>query len=235
MSNERERLLTMLRENKISEEEYQLISGTLKKESTRFNRVFSFLMNPFQKIAGVKALLGGMVIFLAMASLGVKARLYFPGVLSCLNADVVKSASLHPTFYVLMYQLLVGWAVMVALFMACTLAFRQKGTRIIDFLGTIALARFPSLIMTVFLLAIRIVNPSVMDIDLSKGLPIHTPIMMAIFFEIPIVLLFMWQTATYFYALKESSGLVGKNLWISFMGSMVLGEVIAGSLATMIA
>ena len=51
-------------------------------------------------------------------------------------------------------------------------------------------------------------------------------------FSIIVIGLFVWQIITYFYALKESSGLKGKKLMLSFIVALILGEVIASPLTT---
>ena len=44
----------------------------------------------------------------------------------------------------------------------------------------------------------------------------------------------IWQIITYFYALKESSGLSGKKLSISFIAAILLGEMITSTLTMLI-
>ena len=118
---------------------------------------------------------------------------------------------------------------MTLLFIVFAKIFQQKRLRIVDFFGTTALSRFPFLILMIFLAIVRVVNPSIMDIDLTKGLQLHPSIFMSLFGVI-VILCFIWEIVTYFYALSESSGLTGKKLWISFIAALILGEAISSPL-----
>lgn len=231
MNKDKEHLLCMLRERKISQEDYDLLIRTLNKKSLFEKISSSFLINPFQKIAGFKALISGIIILLIMSYVGVIAKVYFPGVLSVINASVVTHQKIANNFFLLAYQNLVAWLVLAVVFMIAARISQQKRIRMIDFLGTVALARFPLLILTICIMVIQIVNPDFLAIDLSKGLPLHPTIGMDLF-SIVTTCLSIWQIAMYFSALKESSGLIGKKLWISFIASIIVAEYIASPLAT---
>ena len=231
MSKEKERLMNLLNENKISEEEYKLLSGAIGKKSSAANLLFSLLINPFQKVAGFYALILGLIVIFCMSYFGLLAKMYFPGILDVLNASVVKNLKIQMSFFLLLYQNLVSWLILAALFFIAAKIFKQKKLRLIDFLGTTALARFPYLILTLFLWIMRVVNPSFMEIDLTKGIQLHPSIATSMFAVVVIVCV-LWQVTTYFYALKVSSGLAGKKLWISFICAIILGEAISSPLST---
>ena len=231
MSKEKEHLMSMLKENKISEDDYNLLMGALQKK-TFFEKISSsLLLNPFQKVAGFHALVDGIIILLCMSYLGTIAEVYFPGVLSVLNASVVANQKIENNFFLLAYQNLVACSVLAGSFLFAAIIFKQKGLRLVDFLGTVLMARFPLLILTVFLSAIRLVNPRFLAIDLSKGVSLHPSLIMSVF-SATVICLFIWQITTYFYALKESSGLTGKKLMLSFIVSLILSELIASPLTT---
>lgn len=231
MTEEKQRLLNMLKENKISQEEYQLLSASLDKKSSAAIALFSFLMNPFQKVAGIYALITGLIILICMSYVGVLANVYFPGILQVLNGVVVKNPKIALSFHLLLYQILVSWLVLAALFFLAARMFQQKKLRLVDFFGTVALARFPYLIVTLFTWMMRVLNPTLMNVDITKGVQMH-PSLTASFVGIFIYLCVLWQIATYYYALKVSSGLTGKKIWISFIVTIVLGEAITQPLTT---
>lgn len=231
MAKEKEKLLNMLKEGKITEHDYKLLSNTLNKKNSYLTSLFLMAINPFQKIAGAYALFIGLIVIIFMSYLGVFAKVYFPGIFDCLNSVVVKNPKTQPNFFLLLYQNVVCWLVLSLLFIVAARVFQKKGTRIIDFFGTVALSRFPFLILTAFLSIIQIIDPSFMNIDISKGFQFHMSFMMIVFSLLAIAF-GVWQIITYFYALKESSGLTGKPLWISFIVTMVLGEAISWQLTT---
>ena len=79
MASEKERLLNMLKENKITESDYQLLSESINKKPSRLNTVFSLIINPFQKIAGLYALIAGLMIIAFMSYVGMVGKFYSVG------------------------------------------------------------------------------------------------------------------------------------------------------------
>jgi len=230
MTKEKERLFEMFRENKISEEDYKLLLAALDKKSSRISSLLFLAVNPFQKIAGFYSLAIGLIVIVIMSYFGVIAKVNFPGILACLNADVLINTKVKINFLLLFYQNLVSWIVLAALFLIAAVICKQKKIRVIDFFGTLAMSRFPYLILAAFLSILRIVNPSFMNVDITKGFPLH-PSMMMIMFSFFVLSCGIWQATTYFYALKESSGLMGKKLWISYIATLIIGDVISSPLS----
>ena len=231
MVSEKDKLLNMLKEGKISEAEFKMLSIALNKKNSTISPLFSMLINPFQKIAGWSSLIAGAIVITCMSYLGVIAKVYFTGILSILNSVVIKNPKIQLNFFLLLYQNMVCWLVMSSLFIMAAKISRKKGIRIVDFFGTVALARFPYLIFTAFISIIQIIDPAFMNIDISKGVQFHMSFTM-ILFGFVMFFCVIWQVTTYFYALKESSGLTEKHLWISFVTVLVLGEAISSMLTT---
>ncbi|MFA6302902.1 MAG: hypothetical protein WC627_07190 [Legionella sp.] len=232
MNTEKTRLDTMLRDKKISQDEYQILAAALKRKSFFAKMESSLLLNPFQKIAGFKALMFGMIILLLTSYLGVKAGLYYLGPLSAINVLAVTKQSIGQPFLLLLFQNTVCWLAVAIVFMIVAKILQKKKVRLIDFLGTVALARFPMLFITLYTYFVRTFYPSMLDIDLSKGLPIHAS-MSQYLFSICVTVLMVWQIVTYFYAFKESSGLLGKKLWWAFLGSLVLVQFLSEPITTL--
>ncbi len=231
MNKEKARLLEMLQEKKITEDDYHLLLSALRKRAFFSKISSSMLLNPFQKIAGGRALIIGIMIMLSMAYIGVTGKTYFLSPLSIVNASALAPQTKAINFLLLAYQNGVAWLVLVAFFMGSTHLLQKRKIRLVDFLGTVALALFPSLLVTIFVCIVRIMNPSFLEIDLTQGLPIHAS-MNEMVFGLVISSLMIWQLITYFYALKESSGMVGRKLCLSFIVSMVLSIFIAQPLTT---
>ncbi|MFA6409425.1 MAG: hypothetical protein WCW01_04550 [Gammaproteobacteria bacterium] len=227
MKNEKERLNAMFQEKKISEADYKLLSAALEKKVSPINTTFSLLMNPFQKIAGLPALTLGLIVILAMSYLGTIAKVFFPGVLNLVNSSSVVSHKIPFSFLLLTYQNLVSWLAVTIIFLITARIWQQKRIRIIDFFGTVALSRFPFLILIILLSIIQIFHPSTLARDASKGwYPLHPTLMMDMV-HLAVDVCAIWQITIYFSALKESSGLTGKKLWLSFIAAMIAAEAIA--------
>lgn len=232
MKKDNEKLLNMLKEGKISENDFKVVSLALEKKKFSIPSLLLFAFNPFQKIAGWYALILGAITIIIMSYLGTIAKVYFPGIIDCLNSVVVKNPKTPLNFYLLLYQNIICWLVLSILFIGIAKYLPNKKIRMLDFFGTVALARFPYLLLTLLLSIIQIVNPSFMDIDLSKGVEIHLSMPM-ILFGLFAAGFGIWQITTYFYSFKVSSGLIGKKLWIGFILAMVLGEAISWQLTTL--
>ncbi len=226
MKKDVEKLTDLLNEGKISEGDFKLLSSALVNHKSGIQSLLSLTINPFQKIAGTSALLIGLIVIFMMSYLGVIAKVYFPGVIDCLNSAVVKNPRIPLSFSVLLYQNIICWFVLSILFFIGAKIFQGKKIRSIDFFGTVAFARFPFLLLTVLISIIQIVNPSFMNIDITKGIPSHMSFGM-ILFSLFAVGFGVWQITTYFFALKVSSGLTGRKLWMIFITAIVLGEAIS--------
>lgn len=233
MKNDKARLMDMLYEHKITQKDYNTLLAALQKKSFFSKMQSSLLLNPFRKIAGFKALVIGIIILFTMSYVGVMAKVYFLGPLSVINATVVAKQTMGIGFLLLAYQNIVSWLVLALLFVIAAKALQNKKLRIIDFLGTVSLARFPLLLLTTFISMTRIVNPAILDIDMTKGVPLHYSSIGQYIFSLMVMVLVVWQIITYFYALKESSGLVGKKLWLGFIVPIIVSEFIALPLTTL--
>lgn len=226
MNREKECLIAMFEQNKISREDYQLLSAAIDKKSPVLSPLFSMLINPFQKIAGIKALLMGLAVLAGMSYLGVFAKVYFTDIFNFNYAPFFKN-HVQPTFILLFYQNLICWLLLSGLFIVAAKIFHQKRIRIIDFFGTVALAKFPTLILVALTWVNQIIDPSVTDItSYTKEYHFNVSIIKYLFGLISLIC-FIWQVTSYFYALKESSGLIGKKLWSSFIVAILSGEMIA--------
>lgn len=231
MNNDKEQLLAMLAANKISEADYNTLLVALKKKSFSSKLESSLWLNPFQKIAGFKALLLGTIILLLMSYTGVLAGLYFWGPLTTINASIVVKQNMHIGFLLLAYQNIICCLILTVLFFMAAKILTKKKLRIIDFLGTVSLGRFPLALFTIVMSIARMIDPRILDIDMGQGIPLHSSMGLYILAVIGMVII-AWQIITYFYAMKESSGLVGKKLWLGFIVSLVTGELIALPLTT---
>ncbi len=225
MNDETLRLSNMLKEKKITQNDYRLLSEALNKKSFCSEIESSVFFNPFQKIAGFKALLIGLVIMLVMSIVGIYGKLYFDGLLSSSWAMDMKT-NYPPSFLLLMYQNIVNVTVLALLFLLFSKIFGKKKIRIIDFFGTVAFSRYPYLILATLFWISQLLDPSLWQAYLSRPVELHFNIINSLM-ALAFIVCYWWQLLTYFFALKVSSGLDGKKLWISFIISAAAGELIA--------
>jgi hypothetical protein len=232
MNAEKERLDKMLAENKISFNDYKILLAAINNKDSWIKATIAFLLNPFKKIAGFKALVIGLIIIIGMSYLGTIVKVYYSAILDLMNAHEVFNPKYPLTFTILLYQTFLSWMI-VSLFyiIAAKIAHAQK-TRIIDFLGTVALARYPYLLFTVFLYIVQLFVPDILKYELPQGYTHPSNLLMTV--GMIFSLCTIWQVSAYYYAFKESSGLTNKKLWISFIVIMIVGEFISQKLALLV-
>jgi hypothetical protein len=218
MNKNQEQLTNMLKANKISQEDYDILLGAIDKKSFFSKTNFSLLVNPFQKIAGVKALMLGLVFLLVTSFLNAIGN----GSLVISSAGFIQPQTTNPGFFTLTGQYLALWLMLSVCFALTSKLFRKK-IRLIDFLGTFAFSYYPSLVLMIITAITQTINPHLLTSikELAAQTPPHFSfgiIMYLLMVMIPQV----WQVATHFYAFKESSGLTGKKLGWGFAITYIL-------------
>lgn len=168
MSKEKVKLTDMLRQNKISQSEFEMLATALDKKSIFPNLEESLFINPFRKVAGFKALLIGVGISILMSLFASYSNIYLEGIFGAVLAINLKT-QIKPDFMLLMYQATVDWVVLATLFYFAAILCGKYRIRIIDFLGTVALSRFPYLILTGYMALSNWLTPQLYNIDISKG------------------------------------------------------------------
>lgn len=225
MNKEELKLLAMLKDNKISQSDYEMLLVALNKQSFCTQIENSWFINPFQKIAGFKALLLGLLVLLAMSVLGTYSEVYFDGILGFMMPYNLKA--MKPNFILLVYQNTAAWLTLSLVFLAMAIFLKQKRIRVIDFFGTVLLARFPILLSLLFTTLHKYLTPDTFKPDdLSKGIELHFSLLNTLAWLVLMGAL-AWVLMTYLFAFKESSGLDGKRLWFGYITSIVLGDIIA--------
>lgn len=225
MKKELARLANMLREQKISAEDYQLLTDALNKKSMFDSIENSMLINPFQKIGGWKALALGLVFMLIMSLIGVYANIFYEGFLGYLSPIGIKT-KLTPNFFLLLYQNIIVCLILMTLYFFAAKLLKAKGIRLVDFIGAVTLSRYPLLISVTFNYLENLLRPDLLYFNPSQGFELRFSLFSMISAMI-FMFCAMWQIVTYFFAFKESSGLTDKRLWISFILIMTFGDVIA--------
>src|SRR5476651_471677 len=102
MSKEIERLKTMLKDNKISESDYTLLTNALNTKSSSLQ--MEMIFNPFTRIAGMPSLWLGLCILIGMSYFGLKANVYFFSIFGCTIASAVHHPHYERTFSLLLAQ-----------------------------------------------------------------------------------------------------------------------------------
>jgi hypothetical protein len=224
--NEKQRLLNLLNEKKISSSDFKVLSDALDKKPSRLMTTLFFLVNPFQKVAGVRALLIGLVILLLTSLFGYYAKIYFIDLWNTSHVIENHLPKAPYTFWLVLYQNVICCLCLSLSYLLFAMIFQRKRLRVIDFFGTVAMSRFPFLVNAIIVFFVQWLAPDFMSRHVTE---ISSSWLETIFSFQNIVLGF-WQIIIYFYALKESSGLTGNKLWISIIASFILANFVAGQL-----
>lgn len=232
MLKEAKILNSMRDKNKITAEEYNLLLQAIKDKSYSTSPLY-WLINPFQRVAGIKALWIGIAILFLISAMGVIANVYFVGFFGCMAASNFPNTKIPPNFLLLLYQNLVSCSLLAVLYFVTAKFLHQKKIRVIDFFGTVLLSRFPMLFFTAIVAIITVVNTNATHYNVA-GAADFRPTILSTVQNASFLLATVWQIITYFFALKESSGLVGNRLWLSFIFIILLGNIAGEQLSLMV-
>lgn len=168
------------------------------------------LFNPFKKLAGGKALGLGMAILLLTAVVAGFSNCHFDGAF-----DAHVGAEMPVIVYYL--EAIIAWGVTALTFYLAGVLFSNSKVRLIDILGTTALARYPFFFIAVLGFALPVANPD--------ELPPLTPGFILV--SLLLLLISIWSIALLYHAFSVSCNLkASKGIWV-FIGALIVAEIIS--------
>ena len=165
------------------------------------------LINPFERIAGWQALAFGVAVMALTAVIGQMNHVAFDGALDC---KVGATFSLSASFVM---QAVVYLVVFLMIWLA-GLCFSKSKIRAIDVAGTIALSRAPMLLPAI-LCFLPVVPKSILDTS------------RLLIFGIICLPFIVWMITLMYNAYTVSCNLKGTRAIISFIGALIVAEVIS--------
>ena len=187
--------------------------------------VVSWLFNPFERIAGAQALWIGGLIAVAMSALALPVKAHFPGVID------YKLGVALPFVRLLLQNAIAVMDLALCFYLGGLLA-KRKRLRLIDFLGTLAVARLPYLLITAGFALFAALGHFQLDLDAIQSGNFSTAFNISILVT---VLALIWLLVLDFSALRVSSGLKGGRLWAVFIVGIIGAEALAVMLALQLA
>jgi hypothetical protein len=189
------------------------------------NRISQWLFNPFRFIAGFQALLIGLAIILISGFIGSLSGTHFDGVL-----DVHTGAKALMWYFPA--EGVINWICMVIPLFFFGLIVSRSSFRVIDVLGTQALARWPYLIVAIVMLPDA--NRRVIDYILSKSTQTapaaainYIDIFVFGFAVILTIFMAIWMVALMYRAYVVSCNIKGAGAIITFIVSLIGAEVLS--------
>ncbi len=189
------------------------------------NRLLQWLFNPFRFVAGFQALLLGLVIILASSFIGSLSNTHFDGLLD------VHTGAAKPLWFFLA-EGLIDWMSMTVLLIIFGFIVSRSSFRIIDVIGTQALARWPYLITALAMLPNA--NRRVLEYIMSKvtqAAPAVTinpaDVLVFGFAMIAVLLMTIWMVALMYRAYAVSCNIKGARAVVTFIVSVILAEAVS--------
>ncbi len=200
-----------------------------KTDSRQKRTLGQWLFNPFQFIAGFKALFLGLVIILITAFIGSLSQAHFSGVLD-MQVDLLNQQPVARWVY--FAEVLVDWLCMSAILMIAGFFFSRSSFRIIDVFGTQALARAPYLLGALVVLpaGLKRFTEYLLWQQTRQGTEVtiqSTDILFVILAGIVIIPMIIWMVALMYKAYTVSCNIKGRKAIITFIAGIICAEVLS--------
>jgi hypothetical protein len=219
MNSSTEQLSQLLQSGKITADEFELLSQKLKGKKSPRAGIKEIVLNPFQRVAGLNALLLGGAIMIFMSVIASFAQHYYP---SALSLQIFDPKEIRSEVWVRLAENIGIVLILGTLSFLISKGLTRKPLRWVDFVGTIALARYPYAVLTLGLFFLTYIFPEIKVLASSERVNMSTGASLSI--AVLAFSGFTWQILAYFYAIKESSGLIGKKLALTVVTSLILAE-----------
>ncbi len=164
----------------------------------KFEKITNWLFNPFKYIAGVKALVIGIIFMIIVAFLCYKFSIRLDGIIDM-------HYSYKMSFQMCILDIFKSYLILTVVFTFFSFLPKVK-VRIIDIFGTIALANYPLILM-------------ILTAHLVKNTSILIIVLVPLIFTI-------WRITLFFNAIKVSFGLKKTNIVAMFIIGFIAAEII---------
>ncbi|HEX4141769.1 MAG TPA: hypothetical protein VHY09_15580 [Candidatus Methylacidiphilales bacterium] len=193
----------------------------------------TLLFNPFVYIAGGQALGIGLAAIFVAGLAGLLGGMQFDGVLDMHGGAMNFRASATPgAALFILAEGFIDWLCLALVLVLCGKLVSRSAFRVLDVLGTQALARWPSVLMVALTLPPAFGNYSRALIEQIKRNPLQLPPLTpdAIYFFTAALLtlpLLVWMIALMYRAYAVSCNVRGAKAVATFILALVLAEVLS--------
>lgn len=178
------------------------------------------VVNPFERIAGLKTLLWGLAGMAVSTVLSYGSGWHYHGLLHFGTAP-------NPAWWSYAVEHLIVWLVPAVVFYLGGLLLSRSRIRAIDVVGTVAFAQLPFIIMNLFNFLPPMQKLSQINIDISPAEMMQQPgFIVGIWLALVSLAFFVWTLVWMFQALKVSCNLKGYRLGILYCVGIFGGDVL---------
>ncbi|MBI9067410.1 MAG: hypothetical protein JEZ09_08970 [Salinivirgaceae bacterium] len=191
-----------------------------------------YLINPFEKIAGIKALLFGLFAIILASIIGFKTNTHFDGVLS------VHSGRETP-YIIYFLEPLISWLYASTIFSIVGFIFSKSKIRLIDIFGTQAFAFIP-LLPASFIGAFSVLTDipeklsGLEHYEITQNMFTFSELFTLIFIAFFVMFFVVWSAIWMFHGFKLSTNLHNKYLIPFYILTIVSGFLVPNYLLSFI-
>ncbi len=168
-----------------------------------------WLFNPFVYIAGIPAMFAGLAIMALTAIIAFFGKIHFDGAID------LHVGAITP-YWLYVAEPLLAWIIVALVFYLTALIISKSKIRLVDFLGTTALARTAMLPGALFALLPPMQNLSPENM---------TPAMIAV--SILLLVPMIWLITLLYNAFTISGNVKGSKATIAFIAALIIAEVLS--------
>ena len=185
----------------------------------------TILFNPFEIIAGTKALLIGLGLILLTGVLGYFSNICFDGIIDMHFADTKITFLYHLT------EGIINWVLASIILFLVGAIFSKTRYRLIDIFGTVALSRWPLSLLSFFSLFVahQKVNNYILWKVTGKEPEVFVSMGELIVFGLflfLVILVLIWMIKLMYNAYSISFNLKGQKAIFSFIGALFIGDIV---------
>jgi hypothetical protein len=191
----------------------------------------TFLFNPFEKIAGSKALIIGLAAIMATGIAGFFGRIHLDGIIDMHGSQV------QMPMWIYLSEGVLNWLVLSVCLLIPGAMLSKTQYRIIDIFGTIAFARWPFLPAAVLMLLVPMdtVTQYFMHEYLGIGEEVQPTTMDFILFavfSVVMLLVLIWVIILFYRAYSISFNIKGTPAVVSYVVAFIVAEIVVKFILT---
>lgn len=179
-------------------------------------KLSTWLFNPFLFVGGERILLIGLIIAAVHVPIGYFLNVRFDGAID-MHLVPTDVRLLTPVI-----DILIAWLSMAGCMFAAAKLF-QSPMRLIDIAGAVLVARIPLLLS---IGPVLLLGPDIHSVEQVLNLQGSELYQLAALSVVSMLFL-IWYFVLLFNAFKINSNLKGVRLWIGFIGSVIIAEIIS--------
>lgn len=190
------------------------------------SRILTWCFQPFQFIAGSKALLAGILVMLLLSVLGYTGNTHFNGVI---GMQFVPPSYSMPYIVHICYQAIALISMTLSFYITARIV-SKSSVRLIDIAGTMSLSQFPHILFGLLGL-IPAVHPDFGDINTTNMAELmsflQSNIVMMVIIGIITVIILVWSVALKYNAYSVSGNIKGIVGGVSFAVALIASEILS--------